>query len=133
MNATTTMRVLAAVCVATSVFAMPVQAAPIDFNTQITQIDGKPIIDDKGAPAPVTLKKVAVEALLTTFPDEASLAGEEKARRYVLAVKISGSDSGKIELTSEDVTMLRKVVGKGYGPLVVGQVWKIIDPAAMPK
>jgi len=110
----------------------PAAAAPIDFNTPMMSIDGKPITDEKGAAGTVTLKKIALEALLTGFPDETTLPGEEKAKRYVLAVKIAAAD-GKLELTSEEVTMLRKVVGKGYGPLVVGQVWKIIDPATMPK
>jgi hypothetical protein len=54
-------------------------------------------------------------------------AGDEKVRRYRLARKLF--NASKVELTPEDVVLLKSLIGQIYGPLVVGQVWDLLDPA----
>ena len=91
----------------------------INFNQPIKNIQGEEIKD-------LTLKTVSVEALLATFSDEQSLSGEEKAKRYVLATRIY-TNPEELGLTVEEVAKIKQLIGKGYGPLVVGQVWEMLE------
>ena len=91
----------------------------INFNQPIKNITGEEIKD-------LTLKSVSVEALLATFSDEQSLLGEEKAKRYVLATRIY-ANSEELDLTVEEIAKIKQLIGKGYGPLVVGQAWEILE------
>ncbi len=59
------------------------------------------------------------------------VSGEQKAKRFLLAIKVRQAKDAK--LTSDEVTEIKKVVAKGYSPLVVGRVWEIVDPASMEK
>ena len=91
----------------------------INFNQPIKNITGEDIKD-------LTLKTVSVEALLATFDDERSLSGEEKAKRYLLATRIYANPED-IDLTVEEIAKIKQLIGKGYGPLVVGQAWEILE------
>jgi hypothetical protein len=55
------------------------------------------------------------------------LKGEEKVERYELAQEIHKS-TGLVDLQSEQVSLLKKLIARAYGPLTVGQAWKILDP-----
>jgi hypothetical protein len=90
----------------------------IDFKQQIKDIKGEQIQD-------LTLKTVSVEALLATFEDERSLGGEEKLKRYLLAIKIYADDEP--DLTVEEIAKVKHLIGKGYGPLVVGRSYQMLE------
>jgi len=77
-----------------------------------------------------TLKSVAVEALQLSFADEQQISGEEKAKRWVLATRIYANPEN-IDLKTEEISIIKKLIGKAYGPLIVGQAWKILDPASI--
>jgi len=66
------------------------------------------------------------EALLASYEDEKSLSGEEKASRYTLALAIHASVE-PLDLKAEDVVLIKKLVAKGYGPLIVGQAWMLLE------
>ena len=89
----------------------------INFNQKLESFDGKEV---------GILKQFCIEPLLATFPDEQNLAGEEKLRRFLLASKIHWAD-GEAELMAEEISLVKKLIGKGYGPLVVGQAWKMLE------
>ena len=91
----------------------------INFNQPIKNIRGEEIKD-------LMLKTVSVDALLATFPDEQSLSGEEKAKRYVLATRIYANPK-ELDLTVEEVAKIKQLIGKGYGPLIVGQAWDMLE------
>jgi len=80
---------------------------------------------------PFTLKAVATNVLLMTETDGTGrpkeLKGEEKVERYVLAMKIYNSD-GLVDLKVEEISLLKKLIGRAYGPLTVGQAWEVLDP-----
>ena len=90
----------------------------INFSQTIKNIKGEEIKD-------LTLKSISVEALLATFDDERSLSGEEKAKRYLLATRIYAND--ELDLTVEEVAKIKQLIGKGYGALVVGQAWEMLE------
>jgi hypothetical protein len=92
-------------------------------------IFGRELLDFAGAPlqgngTAVTLKSVALEALLAVIPDEKNLSGEEKAQRYLLAQRIY---KGEEEYTVEEIGTIKTLIGKAYGPVVVGAAWGLLE------
>lgn len=90
----------------------------VNFSTRITNLDGTPL-DEKA-----TVGLMCINALLTTYPEDEKATGEEKVRRFKLAEMAHGS--AEVEITPEDATFIRSFVAKGYGPLVVGQVFRAL-------
>ena len=107
-------------------------AAEVDFSRRITDLDGKdiPASADKGA-NPLDLARVAGLALLAQSPDDARMAQEAKLARFNLAIKVHSG--GRVDLTSEEVTLLKGAISAAYPPLVVGRAVEILDPPAKPK
>ncbi len=103
-------------------------ASAIDFTQILTDLDGKPV---KNSEIEVTLGAAATHALLTPFPDEQNLSGEEKVKRFLLATKVR--EAKDVKLTIDELNMIKKLVGKAYAPLLVGRIWEIIDPASVEK
>lgn len=120
--------------------SLAVPASAADFSAKILDMNNRPVIDDAACPADaagkrpctteVTLADVSVRALMAVAQDEQNLAGEEKFKRFTLALKIK--DGGKIDLSAEDTAMLKKLIGKLYAPLVVGRAFPLLDPAEVP-
>lgn len=97
----------------------------INFGAPIKDIKGEPIVENEKA---VTLGSVSCQALLASYPDEQNLSGKDKVERFTLAALCSNEIESDISL--EDATLLKKLIGKAYGPLVVGRVYELIDPSA---
>lgn len=76
-----------------------------------------------------TLAKCAIEALMAVFPDERELSGDDKVKRYKLASLIH--KGGLVEITAEELSLLKRLIGKFYSPLIVGQAYAMLeaDPA----
>lgn len=107
----------------------------IDVTRQLTSLTGEgleqaieqcPQCGNITAGEPITLRRILVNALMATPPGKQQ-TGSEKIRQYVLAQDISTTD--ELELEAEDIVLLKQLVGELYGPLVVGQVWGMLDPA----
>lgn len=113
---------------------MVMPALAFDFTQPLKQIDGKPFVDEKtGKEVETTLGSVVEQALLSQYADERdpqtgkeTIAPEEKFKRWQLAGKVRGKD---VTLSPEDVSKIKNLVGKAYPPLVVGQVWIMLDPS----
>lgn len=110
-----------------------VPAWAVDFNKELTQIDGSPFKDEKGVPITTSLGKVVEQALLATYNDERDpqtgkelITPQDKFERWKLATKVA--QGGNVALSSEELTLVKKLIGKGYPPLVVGQAWTLLDP-----
>ena len=107
----------------------------IDVTKVLEDLNGKPIMVGQqecptcGQPAgeisPLTLRLVAIKALTASYEDERSLGGEEKVKRFHLALRLHDDDEP--DLKPEDVVLAKKLIGKLFGPLVVGQSWIILD------
>ena len=96
----------------------------IDVTTVLQGLDGKPFkLENKD----LTLRKVATEALMAIYQDEPTLDGETKFKRYKLASKFNGAD--EINLTPEEAAEAKKLIGKAFGPAVVGPVFELFDKA----
>lgn len=115
----------------------------IDFNTVLKDLDDKDIkrniysgdYDAYGNPVKtgdeiLTLGMVCRDSLVNLTGDELKLPGDKKDDRYHLAGKIRKSEKEEkpINLKSEDITLLKELIGVKYMPLIIGDAWKILDP-----
>ena len=99
----------------------------INMTQQLKQLNGKPLVAGEDG-EPITVQSVCEQALVSQIPGK-NPDGGEKLRRYHLAMRIHAQE-GLPDLQAEDVVLLKELVGEMFGPLVVGQVWEILDPPA---
>ena len=106
----------------------------IELGTEMVNMDGSTILDqipsgqknvmgqdilmDGG---PLLMKKVIVNALVANYPDEQGLPGDEKFKRGMLALRIQKGDMEGYSI--DEVALIKKLVGKAYGPVICTQVW----------
>lgn len=74
----------------------------------------------------VTLRRVACSALNANYEDERNLDGEEKSLRGALAERIALSN-GSLDLSIEEIAKIKKLIGKGFSPLIVNQSYKVLE------
>ena len=112
--------------------AASVTVTGTDFLQTIKQLDGSDFTDQSGKPITLSLQAVCENALLATYQDEQNLTGEEKVKRYAIALKIHEHPMDAA-LSVEEVAMVKRLIAKSYNPLITGQSWRILDPGSMPK
>jgi hypothetical protein len=95
----------------------------INFSKNLRDLDGEDLIE-KGQP--INLKTVCVNALLAQFRDETDIDGIEKVKRYKLSTKIYDSN-GNIDLSSEEISLIKKLVGKAFSTIIVGQAFDMLN------
>jgi len=107
----------------------------IDVTEQLEELDGTPMVTSKqvcqmcgsvvGEVMPMTVRLTVTRALTAMFKDEQNLAGEDKITRWHLALKITDEDDP--DLKAEDIVLIKKLVGKMFGPVIIGRMWAILD------
>ena len=104
-------------------------------NQDPEEIDFCPACMEKAKAAigggdPITIRTTIVNLLdaVATGPNKQPLDGMEKKRRADLADKIYAAD-GPLELSKSDRDMIKQLIGENCSPLVVGQIFPVIDPA----
>ena len=104
----------------------------INFDSRFVDLDGNEIKDRKVGldggitEAVTTLGKVAANALLALTDADKDMTGETKVKRYDLAMRII---KGDVLLKAEEISDIKAAIGKHYAPLIVGQAWRMLDPA----
>lgn len=94
----------------------------IDFAAVLTDFAGGPLkTDDR----PVTLGHVTLQALGASYPDETP-DGARSVRRFEIGSRVA-TTKGKVELTVEEAAEIKKVIGKAFGPVVVGPAYLILE------
>ena len=98
----------------------------IDFSQAMKNLDGTEAMEGEGKGAKaLTLGSVATEALLAVFQDEQALPGNDKVRRYELALRVH--KGGKQDMKAEEIVEIKTLVGKAFAPIIVGQAWKMLE------
>ena len=109
----------------------------INFNEILKDLDdenlSQPIIDDAGKESgreEITLGILSRSALLNLSQKDQNLEGIKKQERYLLALKIrkSEKDGLAVNLKSEEITLVKILIGEMYPPIFVGSAWPILDP-----
>jgi hypothetical protein len=53
------------------------------------------------------------------------LAGEDKFKRWQIAQKID--EHLEAEISVEDVALIKRLIGKAFGPIVVGPAFQLLE------
>ncbi len=97
----------------------------ININQVLTQLNGQPIkdTDESGKAVDATVRNALVNAVLLPEQNE---KGTQKVLKYELAKKIYQAKED-VEVTAEEVVMLKRVVGEAFAPLIVGQLMELFN------
>lgn len=98
----------------------------LDLTTAACRVCGR-LAESRAA----TLRGVCTDALVAQYQDEQNLSGEEKMKRYTLALKITATD--EFDVTPEELALIRTLVAKMFGPRVMGPAWTLLDFKEDPK
>lgn len=96
----------------------------IDFTQKLYGLDGTVLKDGENE---VSLAIIVSNSLLAALPSDSNMSAKSKVDLFRLAQKIN-LNPASVELTSEEVSLVKDRVGASYAPLVVGLVWSILDP-----
>ena len=93
----------------------------IKINQEIKNIEGKQILRD--ANKPLTLKDVCVNCILspTEGDDE-----KKKWDKYEIYKKLRDAKD-EVTLTAEEVTVIKKAIGRFEPPLILGQCFEALE------
>lgn len=103
-----------------------------NFNVVLKTLKGEPLKeqyvgpDEKLLERELSLSGIATNALLANYEDEKNLSGEDKVKRFKLAQLINDAD-GDVEVTAEQVSLLKSLIAKAYTSLVVGRSYEILE------
>jgi hypothetical protein len=92
----------------------------LNLNKPIKDLDGN-IIEK------ITAKSLIRDALVTLGEDDKNLSGEAKYTQFSLALRITEAGDGEVELSSEEITKIKALVGRMFYPLVVGRLFDILE------
>jgi hypothetical protein len=73
-----------------------------------------------------TLRDAAKNSLLGKYDDEKGLKVEEKVKRFDIYLKVKDA-TDPTELTVDEVSLIKKLIAKTYGVLIVGQAVKMLE------
>ena len=93
----------------------------IKVAQNLSDINGEPLIDSAGT---MTLRQVLQNVLLNSLPGDEALSGEDKVILWNLA---QDTRSDEVDWAPENIVRAKARIGKGYGPLIVGQVFEMLD------
>lgn len=95
----------------------------IDFGQVLKTLDGTPLkMSEDGAP--LTLAEVVQNGLLSNQPTDINATGEMKAKFYRLAIALKPEP---LDFPVEDLAVMKQRLVAGFGPIVVGQAWQMLD------
>ena len=115
----------------------------VDLNFKIKRLDGTDFIDlesdgidEAGKPKfkeskPLNLRRAIADSFISISQDEKKLDPTEKAKRGWFAMRIHNHPDPWIELTADEVTLCKDLIGKRYNnSLIVALAWEVLDPAS---
>jgi hypothetical protein len=95
----------------------------IDVTKVLTQFDGMPLKDMvNGEAVDATVRMAFINALMAPAEKDSAV---QKVAKYDLATRVYKQD--KVEITVEEASLIKEAVGKSFAPIVVGQVYNLLD------
>lgn len=95
----------------------------INLNVDVLDVKGLTIPNPDGTV--LTVKEVVINSLLGQTNDK--IGGLDKQKCYTTFKKIDDAKEGEVSLTSEEITGIKALVDKFYGPIVIGQVFLLLE------
>lgn len=97
----------------------------IKINEPILDLGGKEIKED-GIDRVLTTGTVMINSLVASYSEEKA-DGQEKLKRFQMAMKIQEATGDTISFKSEEVTKIKELVGKAYNTVIVGRLYSSIE------
>ena len=95
----------------------------VKVNVPLTTLDGQTMKDNvDGQAVDATVRMAIVNAVLAPVQKE---SGIDKVKKFNLAQRIYKDD--EVELTAEEVSLIKACVGENFAPIVVGQIWNLLE------
>lgn len=96
----------------------------IKTDVVLKNLDGQVMKDNdgKGNAVDATLKMAIVNAVLAPVQNE---KGTDKIKKYELAMKVHKNK--EVDLAAEDISLIKERVGELFPPLIVGQVYNLLE------
>ena len=96
----------------------------INVDEKLKTLDGQTMMDNdgKGNAVEASLKTLLVNAVLAPANED---KGVDKVRKYELAKMIF--KGGEVDLTPEDIILIKEQVGNNFAPIVVGQCYEMLS------
>ena len=98
----------------------------VDMTQTLLGVDGNPVHDETGEA--VVLRALCINALMAVMEEDKNQSGEEKLKADELARRLYNEDMP--DLTPEELAKLKERVGKMYGAVVVGPIYRILNGEA---
>lgn len=100
----------------------------VKLNVGLKTLDGQQMIDKDGQDNAIdaTLQTAIVNAVLSPLQQGQNEKGTEKVKKYDLAMKVYKSD-GEVELSAEDIVLIKERIADVFSPLVVGQCFNLLE------
>lgn len=93
----------------------------LEMNKAIAGLDGRQLQNEGVG---MDLRSVVQSSLLAEIEGDRELDGQAKAKLWRLALD---ANNDSVEWPVEDVALVKGRIGKGYGPLVVGPAFQLLD------
>lgn len=95
----------------------------VKVNQVLKTMDGQAMKDNdgKGNAIDATVKLAIVNAVLSPVEKE---SGVDKVKKYELAKKVFNAD--EVDLNEDEIKLIKDSVGKGFAPIVVGQIFELL-------
>ena len=75
---------------------------------------------------PVEIKNLCILAMMQGNPQE-QIPVELKVKKYKLGMLLCNMVDDQIELSAEEVAMIKQGVGSLWGPMIVGQIHEFLE------
>jgi hypothetical protein len=97
----------------------------VNFNLQLCDLNGQPYRKNDVEKTAMTLKDATQEALFSILEADRNDSGAAKYARFQIAQKVHGG--GEVDLTPEEIAVIKARIGDAFGAAVVGPAFKILN------
>lgn len=97
----------------------------LSLNVEVKDFKGEVMFEDDSNKIALTVLKVCLSVLGRALDGDVKMKGEEKLKLFKLGMKLT--DSGEVELSSEDIVLIKNRVNKIYSPIVYGRCCEVLE------
>jgi len=96
----------------------------VDLSVPLLDVEGKNF-KKENSDLNLLVKDIIINSLLGQTNEK--IGGLDKYKCYLLYKRIEFSEESIIPLTVEEITAIKALVDKFYGPIIVGQVYSTLE------
>lgn len=100
-----------------------------NMSQDLIGFNGESIKTSEKDDSPVTLGASLAMACVNANPQKHQ-DGDAKLKIYRILQKVGTKDAGEVELSAEEITLLKTLIGDMYGVVVVGAVYDMLEKTA---